>query len=146
MSYFLTSDAVKMYYEVSGEGEKTIILIHGGSANSTFYRKQVPVLEKQYKVVTYDLRGHGKSETPDYGFNIPRMGQDLHELIVYLQLDNIYLAGWSLGTAIMLSYADQFGQDKIGGLITIDMTAKTLTDETWEYGLYGNYSLEECFG
>jgi len=145
MSYFLTDDAVKLYYEVHGEGEKTMILVHGGSANSKFYKKQVPVLSKHYKVVTYDLRGHGASEIPDYGFNIKRMGQDLRDLIEYLKLENIYIVGWSLGTAIMLSYVEQFGQDKIGGLIVVDMTTKSLTDETCQMGLYGKYTLEDCF-
>jgi pimeloyl-ACP methyl ester carboxylesterase len=143
MSYFLTDDAVKLFYDVCGKGEKTIILIHGGSASSRYYRKQVPELSKRYKVVTYDLRGHGASEIPDHGYNLRRMGQDLKNLIDFLQPGNVYIIGWSLGTAIMFSYIEQFGQDRLGGLIVVDMTAKVLTDENCKLGLYGNFTIED---
>lgn len=143
MAYFLTDDNVKLFYEVKGEGQKTIVLIHGWSAHHLFYKKQIPELSKDYKVVYYDLRGHGLSERPDDGYTISRYAQDLKNLIDFLRLENVSLVGWSMGTHIMFDYVKQFGLDDIEKMIIIDMTAKLITDEEYHCGLYGQFSMED---
>jgi non-heme chloroperoxidase len=143
MAYFLTDDNVKLFYEVQGEGEKTIILIHGWSAHHLFYKKQIPELSKDYRVVCYDLRGHGLSETPDYGYTISRYAQDLKNLIDFLGLKNVSLVGWSMGTYVMFDYVQQFGFDGIEKMIIIDMTSKLITDDEYKFGLYGKFTMED---
>ena len=80
MPYYVTNDNVKIYYEVKSNG-KPLILIHGYSGNRHFFRKQTPVLVHKYKVIYYDLRGHGDSDKPEHGLYIERFAQDLKELI-----------------------------------------------------------------
>ncbi|MBU3217360.1 alpha/beta hydrolase (plasmid) [Clostridium estertheticum] len=143
MSYFLTDDNTKLYYETTGEGNKTILFIHGWSANHLFFKKQIQVLKNDYKVVSYDLRGHGLSEEPKNGYTIPRYAQDLKNLIDYFSLKSVVLVGWSMGTDIIFDYIKQFGCDNVEKIIIMDMTARLITDENYKVGLYGKFSHED---
>lgn len=69
MAYFLTDDNTKIYYEIEGEG-KPIVFTHGWTCNHGFFKKQVSKLTEKYKVITYDLRGHGDSERPENGLTM----------------------------------------------------------------------------
>ena len=82
---FITSDNVEIFYEDNGEG-KPLVFIHGWSMDSTVFYYQKKNLNK-FRVITVDLRGHGKSaisDKDDYSFN--RMGTDILELLQYLML------------------------------------------------------------
>jgi len=60
----LDRDGVRIYYEVQGEGEP-LLLSHGYSATSKMWEKQVEALRGRYRVVVWDMRGHGRSDSPD---------------------------------------------------------------------------------
>lgn len=143
MAFFLTDDDVKLYYQINGSHEQTVVLIHGWSAHHDFYKHQIPVLSQQYTVVSYDLRGHGQSEIPADGYTLARYAQDLNNLLDHLKLDNVSLIGWSMGTHIIFEYVRQFGNDRLEKLILVDMSAKLITEPGYPHGLYGQYSMED---
>lgn len=146
MAFFLTDDNVKLYYEVTGQASQVLILIHGWSAHHAFFKRQLPELSKSYQVVSYDLRGHGLSEKPDDGYTIARYAQDLKNLMDFLNLKKVALAGWSMGTHIIFDYVKQFGCDRLTKLILIDMTAKLITEPDYGLGLYGKFTHEDNLG
>ena len=80
MDFFTTSDKVKIYYEMSGQG-RPVVFIHGFSEDHKSFKIQQRVLSKDYKIISYDLRGHGNSDRVDYGLNLKRFALDLKELI-----------------------------------------------------------------
>lgn len=140
MAYFLTDDNTKIYYEVQGEG-KPIVFTHGWTCNHGFFKKQVPELSKRYKIITYDLRGHGDSERPENGLTMERLAKDLKNLIDHLELKDVTVAGWSMGTTIILEYVRQFGCENLSNVCFIDMTPKVIADSQWEsMGLFGNFT------
>lgn len=59
----LDRDGVRIHYEVGGDGP-TVLLSHGYSATGDMWRPQRPALEPDYTLVTWDMRGHGSSESP----------------------------------------------------------------------------------
>lgn len=146
MPFFLTDDAVKLYYEVTGQGSKTLILVHGWSASHQFFKRQIPELSKTYRIVSYDLRGHGQSEISENGYTIARYAQDLKNLIDFLQLKDVSIVGWSMGTHIIFDYVKQFGCDNLSKLVLVDMSAKLITDDTYNLGLYGKFTHEDNLG
>ena len=95
MESFITSDGVNIYYELKGEGV-AIVFIHGFTEDHNSFRIQQRVLSKKYKVITYDLRGHGMSDRIDHGLDMERFAIDLRELIDYLKLGKVMLVGWSM--------------------------------------------------
>lgn len=144
MPYFLTSDNVRLYYNCIGSGAP-IILLHGWACNHQFFNNQIQELSKNFKVVYYDLRGHGSSEVTDYGLNLTRFAIDLKELIDFLALKDVTLVGWSMGTSIIFDYINQFGCENLYNLCLIDMTPKVVTDSNWNYKSYGNFNCESNF-
>ena len=143
MPYFATDDHCNLYYEEKGEGD-AVVFIHGWSCNRNFYKKQLPEFQSRYKVLSYDLRGHGDSDRTEYGLTIPHFARDLKELIDYKGYENVTLIGWSMGVYIIFDYIKQFGSDNLSKIVLLDMTSKMVTDDKWSYGLFGNYPLSDA--
>lgn len=144
MHYFITKDKAKIYYEIKGEG-KPIVFIHGFSEDHNSFRIQQRALSMKYKIITYDLRGHGLSYMNNYDLTIERLAIDLHEFIEYLNIDDIILVGWSMGVSIIFEYIKLFGLDKVSKLCLIDKGPKPLNDSNWNLGLYhGKYTIEHA--
>jgi len=148
MPFFNTEDGIKLYYEIFGKGEP-IILIHGLTANHGHFKYQVEELKKDFQVIVYDLRGHGKSEVSDHNLNLKRMALDLRNFLEHLELSSASMAGWSLGTHVIFEYIKQFGQETIKRFCIIDMTPKLLKSGDWNLGLrgssgkYGDYDYQD---
>lgn len=135
---FATDDGAIISYSVVGEG-RPLILTHGWDANRHFFHKNIPALAQKYQVISYDLRGHGESDRTERHLTLARYAQDLKQLIEILDLKDVALAGWSMGTSITLDYLRQFGVKNISKLCFIDMTPKLLCDDEWKLGLYENF-------
>lgn len=143
MEYILTSNNTKICYKIKGEG-LPIIFIHGFSEDHTSFRIQEKALCRKYKIITYDLRGHGQSDRGDKGLNLEGFAQDLKELIEYLKLEDVNLVGWSMGASVIFEYIRRFGLDKLSKICIIDKSPKVINDNTWNLGLYhGDYTLED---
>ena len=126
------SDGAHIYYEMEGCG-RPVVLIHGWGCSGRFYKKNVEGLKDRFTVVTLDLRGHGRSSKGIDGYRIDRLAQDIHEVIVALDLHDMILMGWSMGGPTMLSYWKQFGKEegRLAGLGLIDMTPFPFSSGEW---------------
>ncbi len=137
MSFFYTDDNCKIFYDIKGEG-KPVLLVHGWSGTSELFHNQVKELSKEYQVITYDLRGHGQSDKRmkilEHDLTMPRYAKDLKQLIEYLNLKDVNITGWSMGTSILLCYIELFGTENLSTVQFIDMTPNLVNDETWNLG------------
>ena len=102
-----------------GDGP-AIVLIHGGSASSVFWRKQLEGLSSRFRVIALDNRGHGRSEKTEAGHTIASYARDVEHLIRRLDLSQVVLVGWSMGFPVCLSYVEQFGHSGLAGLVDVD--------------------------
>ncbi len=128
MPYVLPPDEVPLYYEEAGQG-KNILLIHGGAASTKFWKRQIPELSRRFHMVSIDLRGHGNSGKTNEGINLIQYGQDLAHLLKTLELDDVVVVGWSLGTSVVLSYIRQFGVERLAGFVNVDQGRAPFTTE-----------------
>ncbi|MCP3738777.1 alpha/beta fold hydrolase [Rossellomorea sp. BNER] len=119
----------ELAYEDRGEG-KTIILLHGFCGSSKYWDKIVPLLDT-HRVITIDLRGHGKSTVIETGFSIEGMANDINYFLDQKQLDNVYLLGHSLGGYVTLAFAELF-PEKLKGFGLIHSTPYSDTFEAKE--------------
>lgn len=143
MPYFCTEDNCKLYYEERGEG-KAVVFVHGWDCSRHHFKKQVPVFREKYKVLSYDLRGHGDSDRTTKGLTLEQLAKDLKQLIEYKGLKDVTLIGWSMGVHIIWEYIKQFGCDNITKCVYIDMTPKFITDDEWDFGLFRKYSRKDA--
>jgi pimeloyl-ACP methyl ester carboxylesterase len=95
---------IKMYYEVYGQGHP-LLLISGNSGSIKEWRNQIPFLSKKYKVLTADSRAQGRSYDSDKEITYSLMASDYNELLNKLDLDSVYVFGWSDGGIIGLDLA-----------------------------------------
>jgi 3-oxoadipate enol-lactonase len=87
---------IDIYYEITGEGEP-LLLIHGLGSSTQSWQMQIPVFSAYYKVVTFDLRGHGRSDKPLGPYDISMFAADTAELMKSLRLPSAHVVGFSLG-------------------------------------------------
>ena len=103
------STDIALYYEDHGEG-KPVILIHGYPLNGASWENQTAALLKAgCRVIAYDRRGFGKSNQPSSGYNYDTFADDLSALITTLNLDEVALAGFSMGGGEVARYIGKFG-------------------------------------
>ena len=92
------SAPVELYYEDHGSGQP-VVLIHGYPLDGHSWEKQVPVLlDAGKRVITYDRRGFGHSSQPTTGYDYDTFAADLKALVDKLDLRDMVLAGFSMGT------------------------------------------------
>lgn len=119
MSEYLTNDGARIHYETAGNG-KPLVMLHGWDQSAKAFCNNVPELSKYYQVVTIDLRGHGESGKPTYGYRISRLVADVKGLLDTLDLKDVTLLGWSMGCSVVWSYWDLYRDDRLSKLILVD--------------------------
>jgi non-heme chloroperoxidase len=95
---------INIYYEDHGEGQP-VVLIHGYPPNGHSWERQHRVLlAAGYRVITYDRRGFGRSSQPTVGYDYDTFAADLNALIEHLDLTDVVLVGFSMGTGEVTRY------------------------------------------
>jgi pimeloyl-ACP methyl ester carboxylesterase len=108
------SGEARIYYEETGAGE-TIVLIHAGLLNLTMWDDQVREFADRYRVVRYDLRGHGRTESPRSSFSHV---DDLSALLDHLGVSRVILVGISMGIEPILQFAVTH-PDRVASLVAV---------------------------
>jgi pimeloyl-ACP methyl ester carboxylesterase len=104
--HVMTSDSIKLYVHVKGEGPMCLYL-HGGPGSGSTWMEAVSghILEKRFTMVYFDQRGVCKSETPkNDDFSFARQIQDWEEVRQALGIDHWLLMGHSWGGILMMGY------------------------------------------
>ena len=100
----ITANGISMNYEIAGTGD-WLVLIHGAGDNLQTWYYQVPVFSKQYKVLTYDTRGHGQTDVTEGEYTTGVWADDLHALLNALGVRRASVLGYSLGGMIAATLA-----------------------------------------
>lgn len=104
-----TNGIVTFYEDArpSGPGDVgTVVLIHGHSVDLRLWRYQLPALiDARYRVIRYDVRGHGRSTVPPDGYTWEHYSADLSDLLDHLSIEAAHLVGISMGGGIALQLA-----------------------------------------
>ncbi|MEA4815342.1 MAG: alpha/beta hydrolase [Lachnospiraceae bacterium] len=144
MSYFKTNDGVDIHYEIYGKG-KPLVMLHGWDQSAKSFCKNIGPLSGKYQVITVDLRGHGESGKPSFGYRISRLAKDIYELVEYLDLKEITMLGWSMGSSVIWSYWDLFRPERLSKMIIVDEAPLVLTCSTHKYGFIDYPRLEKLY-
>jgi 3-oxoadipate enol-lactonase len=97
-SGFLAVDGGRIYFEVEGDGHP-LLLIHGGLGSLRMWDGQVPAFAERYRVIRYDTRGFGRTETEDIEF---ADRADAAAVLDHVGADSAYVVGQSRGGSIAL--------------------------------------------
>src|SRR5258708_3535526 len=106
-----TLDGMKIHSTSTGKGSKTIVFVHGWTCDDTSWAGQVPALSKHYRVITLDLPGHGRSDSPKDGkFSMDLFARAVEAVRVERKVDKVILVGHSMGTPVIRQYAHLYPQ------------------------------------
>jgi non-heme chloroperoxidase len=107
------TDDIEIYYEDHGTGQP-VVLIHGYPLDGHSWEKQERVLlEAGYRVITYDRRGFGQSSQPTIGYDYDTFAADLNTLLGHLELNDVVLVGFSMGTGEVTRYLGTYGSARV---------------------------------
>ncbi|MFD6988538.1 alpha/beta fold hydrolase [Streptomyces sp. NPDC059943] len=110
------STPVELYYEDQGAGQ-AVVLIHGYPLNGHSWERQTRyLLAAGYRVITYDRRGFGKSSKVNSGYDYDTFAADLNTVLETLDLRDVVLVGFSMGTGEVARYVSRFGHERVAKL------------------------------
>ena len=137
--FLIANDGVRICYEEYGCQGPAVVMIHGWSGSSKYFALNVDELAKTCRVVTFDLRFHGESDKPGWGFHVHRLAADLHSLIsgTWLADARPALLGASLGCAVIWSYVELYGDKAMSRFIFVDQAPTQWIFEDWKLGSKG---------
>jgi non-heme chloroperoxidase len=120
-----SADGTRLAAQVQGaDNGREIVLIHGLAQSHLAWNKQIKSeMALKYKILTYDLRGHGASAKPlaeNMYSEGKRWGEDLQSVIKAAGFKKPILVGWSLGGAVILNYLKLYGDKAIAGIVFVD--------------------------
>jgi len=138
--YVRVSPDLEIYYVEAGTGTP-LIFIPGWCGTTEFYiQHQIPHFSKNYRVISFDPRSHGRSTRTLENNNYIQHGKDLRSFMEALELKDVILAGWSAGCHDIYAYLRTFGTDTIKACIFIDDTPKPLVTQKGDWGWFAEIS------
>ncbi|EME24134.1 alpha/beta fold hydrolase [Rhodococcus triatomae] len=110
------STSIDLYYEDHGSGQ-AVVLIHGYPLDGSSWEKQSrALLDAGYRVITYDRRGFGQSSKVTTGYDYDTFAADLNAVLTTLDLTDVILVGFSMGTGELARYVGKYGHERVAKL------------------------------
>ena len=134
---FAQLEDVRIHYDLAGPSSAPALVFSNSlGATLSMWDPQMPVFEKQFRVLRSDTRGHGQSSVTPGPYTIDQLGRDVISLLDELQLDRVYFCGLSMGGQtgmwLALNAADRFHK-----LVLCNTAAKIGTPEVWNTRIEG---------
>jgi len=110
------STPIELYYEDQGSGQP-VVLIHGYPLDGHSWERQTrELLTQGYRVITYDRRGFGQSSKVNEGYDYDTFAADLDTVLETLDLRDVVLVGFSMGTGELARYVAKYGHERVAKL------------------------------
>ena len=104
---------IEIHYEDHGSGQP-VVLIHGYPLNgNSWERQERELLAAGYRCISYDRRGFGRSSQPTVGYDYDTFAADLNALLEHLDLTDVVLVGFSMGTGEVTRYIGTYGSARV---------------------------------
>jgi non-heme chloroperoxidase len=110
---------IEIHYEDHGSGQP-VVLIHGYPLNgNSWERQERELLAAGYRCVSYDRRGFGRSSQPIVGYDYDTFAADLSALLEHLDLRDVVLCGFSMGTGEVARYLGTYGSARVSKAVLL---------------------------
>jgi pimeloyl-ACP methyl ester carboxylesterase len=107
-----------LHVDDSGGSGRPVVLIHGWPLSGESWLEQVPALEQAgHRVIAYDRRGFGRSDKPKTGCSYDSLTDDLHTLLVELDVEDATLVGFSMGGGEVARYFSKYGDERLRSVV-----------------------------
>jgi 3-oxoadipate enol-lactonase len=121
----------RIHYALSGDNSlPALVLSNSLGTNFSIWDAQMPEFEKHFRLLRYDMRGHGQSSVPPPPYSVPELAADFLSLADFLAIDRFHFCGLSIGGMIGMSLALQ-SPARLRKLVLCSTAAKIGTTEFW---------------
>jgi len=114
-----SADGVKISFETNGNGQPSIVFIHGWANNASIWEEQIQYFSKKYQAVAVDLAGFGNSGNDRKEWTMSSFGDDVVAVIDHLNLKQVVLVGFSMGGPVVIEAANKISE-RVIGLVLVD--------------------------
>ncbi|WHX60944.1 alpha/beta fold hydrolase [Peribacillus frigoritolerans] len=112
----LDVDGISLHYSVRGKGVP-IVFIHPPVLTSVNFEYQLEKLSEEFKVITFDIRGHGRSQYSRQPVTYPLIIEDIKHLLDHLKIKKAMICGYSTGGSIVLEFLLSYADRALGGIV-----------------------------
>lgn len=143
----IQANGVELHYLTMGQGPN-LVMLHGFLGNQAVWHLRIaPQLRRQFRVLTYDLRGHGYSEVTPAGYTAADLAEDLRGLLDALGIERTIVVGHSYGADVALYFALKY-PERVDRLVALEPGLAALVadrkSEDWEGWSYWVEKLAEA--
>lgn len=132
-------DGLTCSYIEEGSGDP-LVLIHGFGGSKEIWQDNIDILSKKYRVIAYDLLGHGEGTIPeDTELSDTALADQLHGLLVSLGIKSCHLVAHSLGACVVFQYVMKYGNEMLNKVIIADMTPSMNAYDDWDLISVGGF-------
>jgi len=122
---------IRIHYALSGDRSlPALVLSNSLGTNLSMWDLQAPPFEKSFRLLRYDMRGHGQSSVPPPPYSVPELAADVLSLVDSLGIDRFHFCGISVGGMIGMSLARK-APERLEKLVLCSTAAKIGTLESW---------------
>ncbi|KAK0728473.1 Alpha/Beta hydrolase protein [Lasiosphaeria miniovina] len=133
MNMFFTGDGVRLRYNQTGpRNGQQLLFVTGWRQAAVEWRKQVECFSSVgFRVTTFDMRCHGESDEPGFGYRVSRFAADLNDVLTQLDARDVTVIGHSM--AVTWAWWDQYpdARKRVAILVLVDQTADIFRDSSW---------------
>ncbi|CAL5224510.1 g7207 [Coccomyxa viridis] len=131
---FKTNDSVNIVYRQVGSHGPVVIMLHGWSGSHRYFDMNVEEIAEHCQVYAPDLRFHGDSDKPKWGYHVFRLAADLRDMLQTLQLQDVTVVGSSMGASIIWAYIELYGEDRLRSAVFVDQVPLQNNVDDWKLG------------
>ncbi|HEY1721511.1 MAG TPA: alpha/beta hydrolase [Magnetospirillaceae bacterium] len=127
-SFVETEDGTQLFYRDWGTGSP-IVFCHPWGLNADIWEYQLTALSNQgLRCIAFDRRGHGRSDDPGHGYDFATLAADLASLIEQLDLHDVTLVGYSMGSGEAIHYLSRYGTERVARLLVTSPISPVSSD------------------
>jgi non-heme chloroperoxidase len=126
MPFVTTEDDVALFYREWGAGEPVLFCAAWALSSTAWQYQMISVVDSRRRAVSYDRRGHGRSDDPGCGYDYDRLADDLAAVIERLDLRDVTLVAHSMGSGEAVRYLTRHGDGRIRKLVLLAPTTPFL--------------------
>lgn len=148
----VTANGCRLHYVEAGQGD-VVLLLHGWPETWRAWRKVIPLLAKQFRVIAPDLPGLGESDAPTTGYDARAIADDVYQMARQIGVRRAYLVGHDIAAPIAYAYAAAHTEG-VRGLVVLDGSIPGITPDsafafapvqpTWQFNFHNIPDLPEA--
>ena len=131
MEHMLSVDGCTLHHRIDGQPEAPpVLLSHGATLDGASWAAQIPVLAQHYRVISWDMRGHGRSLPLHGNLTFGRCAEDMRALLDHLGIERCGFVGLSLGSFVSQEFGFRY-PSRVRALASIGATSLTGLRMSW---------------